>query len=288
MPTMAVNGTELSFRVQGGGDPVLMIPGLGRGMDYYDLGEPLLRQGFTTILVEPRGVAGSPSDQSEFGAEQWADDFAHLLRGIGHPRAHVLGSSHGGCMVMAMAVRHPAVVVSLSLVGAFSELDTLMRLNFELRVGMVGKLGMSEEIAKHVAIWTMSHRFLDDRRGQAMAATLPALMQRGDPARYVALNRSILAWGRCLPGQEHEPKWTEAIRAIRAPTLALTGDDDHFIPARMSRIIADAIPGAEYAEIAGCGHIPFLEKPEETAAAVAGFLRRQPIKAGASAEELAS
>jgi pimeloyl-ACP methyl ester carboxylesterase len=51
----------------------------------------------------------------------------------------------------------------------------------------------------------------------------------------------------------------------------LCADNDHFIPAHLSKVIADAIPGALYQEIPGGGHIPFIEKPRASARAVIEF-----------------
>jgi pimeloyl-ACP methyl ester carboxylesterase len=77
--------------------------------------------------------------------------------------------------------------------------------------------------------------------------------------------------GRRIPGQP-EPELTAGLRSIRAPTLVLCANNDHFIPAHLSKVIADAIPGAHYQEIPGGGHIPFIEKPRETAQAVSAFI----------------
>jgi len=40
MPTASVNGTELWCQVQGEGDPILLLPGLGLDHNYYRFGEP--------------------------------------------------------------------------------------------------------------------------------------------------------------------------------------------------------------------------------------------------------
>jgi pimeloyl-ACP methyl ester carboxylesterase len=49
-------------------------------------------------------------------------------------------------------------------------------------------------------------------------------------------------------------------------------DNDHFIPASLSELIAESIPGALYREIPQGGHIPFIERPRQTAAAVCEFI----------------
>ena len=75
-----------------------------------------------------------------------------------------------------------------------------------------------------------------------------------------------------LPGQEQTRLVTSELGRIACPTLVVAGDNDYFIPASFSKIIHRAIPGSRYVEIPGGGHIPFIEKPRETVAAVLGFI----------------
>lgn len=276
-----INGISLRYEVQGRGEPIMFFPGLGTGVGYFRFVEPLFRQEFTTVLVDPRGIGSSmPEDTNEeLSAEKWADDFAALARHLGFSKVHLVGSSHGGCMAMAMLERHRELIASCSLLGAFSELSAAMEINFRLRVNIVAKLGMGDEIADHITLWTASPRFLDSPEGFEAARRTVDLAKSVDPQRYLALLRSIQRWGRVLPGQENEPKFTARLKNFRTPVLALTGDSDHFIPARMSRMIADAVPGAVYREIAECGHISVNEKPQETTAIVSEFVRRHPIRA---------
>lgn len=46
---------------------------------------------------------------------------------------------------------------------------------------------------------------------------------------------------------------------IQAPTMVLHGESDELVPASYSRALADAIPGAEFAGLAGAGHLPMVE-----------------------------
>ena len=275
MPTAPVNGTEIWYETQGSGHPLMLFPGLGMDHRYYRLGEPLLRESCTTILLDPRGVGRSRKDdpsEVRYTSELWADDFAALAREAGWESVDILGSSLGGSIAQAMAVRHPDAVRSMIVVGGFSELDRAMEMNFALRKKIVAKIGMGEELADFMGLSTMTREFMDTDEGLAVMRANQENVRANDPDLYTAFLDSILSWGRRLPGQENEPLWTEKIRSVSCPTLVLTGDNDYFIPAKFSKIIAEAIPGAAYAEIPGGGHIPFIEKPEETAEAVAAFL----------------
>ena len=275
MPTASVNGTEIWYETRGSGHPLMLFPGLGMDHRYYRLGEPLLRESCMTVLVDPRGVGRSRKDDPSeilYTSELWADDFAALAREAGWESVDVLGSSLGGSTAQAMAVRHPDLVRSMIVVGGFSELDRAMEMNFSLRKKIIAKIGMGEELADFMGLSTMTREFMDTEEGLAVMRANQENVRANDPGLYTAFLDSILRWGRRLPGQEDEPLWTEKIRGIACPTLVLTGDNDYFIPAKFSRIIADTVPGAAYLEIPGGGHIPFIEKPAETAEAVLAFL----------------
>ncbi len=278
MPVASVNGTEIWFDTAGDGHPLMLFPGLGMDHRYYRLGEPLLRRHCMTVLVDPRGVGRSRKDDPAsvtYTPELWADDFAALAREQGWSSVDILGSSLGGSMAQAMAVRHPDLVRSMVVVGGFSELDRAMEINFSLRKKIVARIGMGEELADFMGLSTMTREFMETDEGLAIMRANQENIRANPPELYTAFLDSILWWGRRLPGQEAEPLYTEKIRAVTCPTLVLAGDNDYFIPAKFSKIIADAVPGAVYAEIAGGGHIPFIEKPEETAAAVIAFLKQR-------------
>ena len=280
MTIATVNSTPIAYELnQGGKDVVLLLPGLGTGMSYFKFVEPLLRKDFTTLMADPRGTGNSVSSDKDYTAETWADDFAALLKHLGIRKAHVIGSSHGGSMAMAMADRHPDTVASLMVLGGFSELNTVMEINMRLRINIVSKLGMGPEIADHVTLWTNRAEFLDTPQGRQAVETNREAVMKNEPARYIAMVRSVQHWGRVLPEQKGEPKFTARLPGIRVPTLAMSGDSDHFIPASLSKLIAAKIPGARYHEIAQCGHIAVQEKPEESARVLTEFMKQHPLPA---------
>lgn len=275
MPRAEVNGTEIWYDVQGEGPPLMLFPGLGLDHRYYRLGEPLLRAHASTVLIDPRGIGQSRKDDPSkvtYTVELWADDFAALARHLGWDSVDILGSSLGGSMAQAMALRHPDLVRGLVVIGGFSELDRALEMNFALRKKMVAKLGMGEELADFMGLSTMTREFMETDEGLAIMKANQAGVTANSPELYTAFLDTILRFGGRLPGQAPASLYTERLRDVRCQTLVVAGDNDYFIPASFSKQIAAAIPGARYEEIAGGGHIPFIEKPSETAAVVAGFL----------------
>lgn len=277
MATADINGTKIWYEIAGDGHPLILLPGLGLDHRYYRFGEPLLRPHARTILVDPRGIGASQKDSPKdvtYSAELWADDFAALLHHLGIAQADVLGSSLGAAMAQALALRHPELVRSLIVIGAFSELDRAIELNMTLRKKIIAGLGMGEEIADFMGLSTMTREFMETGDGLQIMQANQASVRNNAPEFYSAFIDAVLLWGRRLPYQKDEPLYTELIGNISCPTLCIAGDNDYFIPASFTKLIAERIPGARYAEVPSCGHIPFIEKPNETAALVVGFLRK--------------
>jgi pimeloyl-ACP methyl ester carboxylesterase len=275
MALAQVNGTEIWYSIEGNGEPLMLFPGLGMDHSYYRLGAPLLKNKFKLVLIDPRGIGQSRKDSPDkitYTPELWADDFAALARHLKFDEVNILGSSLGGSMAMAFAEKYPALTKTLIVVGGFSELDRALETNFKLRQKIIAKLGMGEEIADFMGLSTMTREFMATDAGLEVMRGNQANVRNNSPELYNAFLNSILWWGRRLPGQEKEPLFTTRLKNIKCPTLVIAGNNDYFIPAFFSKIIADHIPGAEYREVKNGGHIPFIEKPQETAALVSDFL----------------
>ncbi len=275
MALAEVNGTELWYWIQGNGRPLLLCPGLGLDHQYYRFGEPLLRSVAQTVLLDPRGIGQSRKDSPKkvtYTPELWADDFAALCRHLGLDKVDILGSSLGGSMAMAFAEKYPELTRSLIVIGGFAQLDRALETNFRLRQKIIRKLGMGEEIADFMGLSTMTREFMESDAGLKVMQANQANIQTNSPELYIAFLDSILYWGRKMPGQEKEPLFTTRLKNIKCPTLVIAGDNDYFIPASFSKQIAEGIPGSVYREVKSGGHIPFIEKPQETAALVKEFL----------------
>jgi len=66
----------------------------------------------------------------------------------------------------------------------------------------------------------------------------------------------------------------EQAKKINAPTLSITGKYDQIVPPIYTEELADLIPSAKKAEISS-GHLSFLEKPVDLAAATLTFLLQE-------------
>ena len=273
MPDIEIDGaTTLHYATSGAGEPILLIPGLGLDHNYYRFGIPLLSRHLQVLAVDPRGIGGSTKSPPPYTVEAWADDFAVMIDTLAFGPIHVLGSSLGGSMALALAQRHPGKLKSLIVVGGFSELDRATELNFRLRLRLIEKLGMSDEVADYMGLWTLTRKFINSDAGFATMRANQANIRANSAQSYSAFVEALLKWGRCQPGQEREPKFTALLDSIKTPTLVVTSDNDHLIPKELSDLIASRIAGAKLIVMPGAGHIPFMEQPEEVVRIVLEFL----------------
>ena len=267
-----VDGAKLYYSESGSGEPILLIPGLGLDHNYYRLAIPNFSKAMNVIAVDPRGIGQSSKPMQEYSVESWADDFASLVKSLGKGPMHILGTSLGGAMALALAVRAPEVVKTLTVVGAFSELDRAAVLNFNLRARLIERLGMSEEVADYMGLWTMTREFVNSDIGYSQMKANQAIIKQNSSELYLAFVRSVLAWGRDLPGQGKEPKFTGQLSKIKARTLVVGSGNDQLIPLALSEKIAQNIKGAKLHVMPDGGHIPFIEKPDEITKIVLDFV----------------
>ena len=59
---------------------------------------------------------------------------------------------------------------------------------------------------------------------------------------------------------------------LQADALFIWGRSDRLVPIAFARHVAEALPAARHLEL-DCGHVPQVERPRETHAAIRAFLR---------------
>ena len=113
---------------------------------------------------------------------------------------------------------------------------------------------------------------LFERVGRGLSLT-PGGLELVEHVRAVILAthpRSIAALQRAMAVRED---MTARLREIELPTLVVCGADDQISPPSEMREMAAALPRATYVEIDGAGHLPPLEQPSATTAAIQQFLQ---------------
>jgi pimeloyl-ACP methyl ester carboxylesterase len=90
----------------------------------------------------------------------------------------------------------------------------------------------------------------------------------GTGSDFAAAMRSVVATAGYARGQAYR----RGIRSISCPVLLLHGDRDRLVPVAVARAAARANPSWSLVVLAGVGHVPQLEAPQESARAIGDWL----------------
>lgn len=97
----------------------------------------------------------------------------------------------------------------------------------------------------------------------------------GDAVRAMAARVGGAAFLRQQQAILDRPDSTGLLASITVPTLVAVGDSDRLTPPADAQLMQDAIPGARFHCFARCGHLPPLEKPDETSAVLRTWLTNE-------------
>jgi len=119
MPTVRVNDIDMYYEIYGEGEPVVLIAGLNSDHTLYQKLRiiALLAERYKVVAFDNRGVGQTDKPDIPYSIEMMADDTAGLLNALGIEQAHLLGTSMGGRIAVALALQHPSRVKSLILVS---------------------------------------------------------------------------------------------------------------------------------------------------------------------------
>lgn len=255
---------ELAWYSEGAGErAVLLVMGLGgRAADWGDDFVAKLASRYRVVRFDNRGTGASSKPKTTWTTRDMVDDAAHVLDAAGIDRAHVIGISMGGVISQLFALTHPERVDHLVLISTYAGGQKMLPPAPEARdiFAHPGDLPRDEVVRDRMRRIT-GKGFADAHPGRVEELVRLALAQ---PTPY----RTFGAQFQAIVGSP----LAERLRDIAAPTLIVHGDCDPLIPIGNGRAIHERMPQARFHALAGCGHLPMWETPDELTRVVLGFL----------------
>ena len=179
---------------------------------------------------------------------------------IGAQRPVLVGHSIGGMIVQEWLLTHPqdaAAVVLAQTSPAFGKAEGDWQKSFiEARLGPLDRGATMASLAPDLV-----RELVGDDPDPAGLELATSCMAEVPEASYRTSMLALLGFDR-----------RQALKEIKVPTLVLSGSRDRNAPAPMMEKMASFIPGAEYVELEGAGHLVNLERPGEFNAALEPFL----------------
>ncbi len=252
MPFVEVAGGRIAYDVEGSGDAVVFVSGLGGMAAFWSTQVRRFSPSYRVVAFDHRGV-GRSSGAPPYSVLQWSHDLLALLDHAGADRVHLVGHSTGGIIAQTFAVAHSDRVRSLALSGTWLKPDRRFRDQFVFRKEVLSRLGDD------------AYRMLSDLLAYPtpdvtvpVSGKVPMTTQE----RRIILSRidALLAYD----GEAIAPR-------IGAPTLVLSASDDYIVPAYLSEAVASAIAGARQVSFDDGGHFFPKTRADDYNAALADF-----------------
>jgi 3-oxoadipate enol-lactonase len=239
------------------GPALVFSNSLGTDLRVWDRLLSRLPGGLRVIRYDTRGHGLSAAPPRPWRMEDLADDLAAILDRLGVSGAVICGLSVGGMVAQMLAARR------LDLVRALVLCDTAVKIAtpdaWAERIAAVEAGGVAALSDAVLDRW-FPPAFHRDRADEL--ALWRAMLERTAVDGYAGVCEAI-----------RDADLLESTSALRLPTLALAGDHDKSTPPDLVRETAALIPGSRFEIVRGAGHLPCVDRPDETAALIAGFLR---------------
>ena len=265
LSTQEVQVGEFNIRYYEGGpadgETVLMLHGFGGSRDTWLRFSRQLTDQYHVIALDLPGFGESSKPNVSYDVASQVERLHALIQALGVRKLHLIGNSMGGHIAALYSARHAEEVLSLALlnnagvtapiksemiqrvqrgesnplvVRKLEDFDVLMDLVFATPPDMPGPM------KRHFAEQSMANREHYDR--------IFAQLRE----RYVPL----------------EPE----LPRIQVPTLLLWGDQDRVLDVSSIEVMKPLLQKPSVVIMQNCGHVPMLERPEETARHYEDFL----------------
>lgn len=249
--TETITGCAVRLMRKGQGSPLMFLHGSSGAGTWLPFMETLSERHEVFVFEHP-GFGGSDMPEWLDNVSDMAYFYLDALDHLDLRDAHLVGASLGGWIAAEIAIRNSARLASLTLTAPAG-------IHVKgLRKGDVF-LWSPEE--------TVRNLFHDNMLADTvLARPVPAEAQLANLKNRLATAK--LAW----QPRFYNPDLHKWLHRIPVPTLIIWGENDKVIPAGYGPAYRDLIPGARLEIIAGCGHLPQIEKADVFTGLVERFI----------------
>jgi 3-oxoadipate enol-lactonase len=245
MPEAKINGIKLNYRVEGEGEPLILIIGLGSDQSNWRPQTGSFKKHYRTITFDNRGAGKSDRPPGPYTIKMMTEDTIGLMDHLNIEKAHILGVSMGGMIAQELAINNPERVNKLVLGCTFTNRS--------------GASGFTLEISKALEIYYESSR--DEASLQRLVLTIiDSTFNKGTyriiflPLMKVAIRSAPLnGFVEQLDAiLTHDTE--NRLGRITTPTLVITGTEDKVIKPASSEVIANLVPKSKLVKLIGGSH----------------------------------
>jgi pimeloyl-ACP methyl ester carboxylesterase len=260
---------RLSVVEAGTGAPLIALHGLGGTKASFLPTIAALNEDFRVVAMDLPGFGDSDKPVgAAYDARFFADAAIGLLDALGLERASFVGNSLGGRVALELGLRHRDRVDRLVLLAP-SMAWRKSRPWAPLLRFVRPELGLLPHTPRPVVERIVARAVPGASDGWVAAGIdefLRAFLTNRGRAAFYAAARQIY-----MEQPDGDDGFWPRLRTLEPEALFVWGRRDTLVPLAFARHVTDALPQARRLEL-DCGHVPQLERPRETHAAMREFL----------------
>ncbi len=255
----------------GRGQPILLIPAIGLTAPIWLNQINDWQKGYQIIIIHNPGY-GLSELCKDITVENVGSIFMDVLTALEIKKPiNIVGSCFGGVLAQYIAMRYKERVASLSLIGSFYQ-------NFGLPDMKIEDLTIDQMIE--------GVKMIASSIGRDFDVVTEALNGMYPSEEKVARSKELLMKSQCVNALVVMRYITQILvlsseswlSKIEAPTLCIAGTVDTIVAPEISKKIAQLIPEAEYQDIEGSGHYPYLTHTSVFEGIVLDFIKQNAEK----------
>lgn len=261
MPRINVGELSLNYEERGQGPAFLFIPGLVGLLNAWEFQMAEFSKRYRCIAFDHRGAGDSDKPKDSYSTQAIARDAIALLDTLGIDKAHVAGTSTGGCVLQNLAIDYPQRLNCCIFSNTWVKAD-----EYITRVQMTRKrIALSygpEEYVKVSSLFTngsMQFRYDLDKvmelERRALKTVAPVEVLAGRLDMTLAHDRSA------------------ELHRIKNPSLVVGTRDDATVPFYQSEDLHKAVPGSKLVIVEEGGHYSYRRHWQEWNKIADAFLR---------------
>lgn len=265
-----IDGMPVHYRIEGEGEPLVLIHGTGAILQTWDGWAQLLSPHYKVIRMDiPAFGLTGPRADGDYSDEMYVKFVDAFVSKLGIDSFYLAGNSLGGLIAWKYAAAHPARVKKLVLVDPAGFYDINRKggsLVFKLARNYPGLMAPVAKIGtKYLVAKTLNEVYYDHSKIDAGRRTMYTELNRREGNRQAFLDRARFV----------KTSSEDELKPITAPTLVLWGREDVLIDVAMAEHFKKIAHSTEiiYDKV---GHSPQEEIPEQSAADVMRFLKSGP------------
>lgn len=258
---VSTDGAQIDVDDRGSGDAIVLLHGFPLARDIWDAQVEAFAPTHRVVRADSRGAGRSSVPPGPYLVEALAGDVAAMLDALGIERASVVGHSLGGYVALAFARMYSERVERLALIGARLQEDAPERAREREELARAAEAAGSIEPVLDVYL----PRLTGPEASPQLRARIAEIARTNGPAGAAALLRGMAV----RTGSE------DIAGDLDMPVLVVAGAADAFLAPAAAAEVAAAFPAGRLVACERSGHLPMLEEPERTNAALAGWLAEE-------------